>query len=563
MSKLVVIRLRDGNFEQEGFSVTLQIGDEGKHHDTEIIGKLPSAPELPELYDDWQFSYRRLGLPVRLEAPSADVTNIATIANCQEAAEILTDSFNQWLNSEPFRPVKETFLRKLKPSDKIRIILQTENSLLRRLPWHLWELVAKDYTKAEIALSALKSDRIESPKTSNKKVRILAILGNSEGIDIEEDRKLLKKLLPGAEVRFLVEPRRQELTEKLWEQGWDILFFAGHSSSDSEGHRGRICINSTDSFSLEELKSALRKAIEGGLKLAIFNSCDGLGLATELAQLHIPQLIVMREPVPDKVAQAFLKYFLTALAGGKSLYLAVREAREKLEGLEDECPCASWLPVICQNPAQAPFVFNRNWVSFPTVSLASIAIAALIIGVRYLGVLQPLELKAYDQMMQLRPNEGLDPRILVVGVNKDDINAQDSKERGWFSLSDARLVRLLKEIKKYQPRAIGLDMYRDLPLDAKPNADLEKLFQENENLFAVCKVRDLKSGDVRGIPPAPFIPKENLVFSDVLLDSDQVLRRHLLSIEPSSPCAAENALSWQLAQQYLYPIFRTSRCIMK
>jgi hypothetical protein len=36
--------------------------------------------------------------------------------------------------------------------------------------------------------------------------------------------------------------------------------------------------------------------------------------------LQIPQAIVMREPVPDKVAQEFLKHFLKAFSRGKSLY---------------------------------------------------------------------------------------------------------------------------------------------------------------------------------------------------------------------------------------------------
>ncbi len=171
-------------------------------------------------------------------------------------------------------------------------------------------------------------------------------------------------------------------------------------------------------------------------------------------------------------------------------------------------------------------------------------------------MLQPLELKAYDQMMQLRPEEGLDPRILIVAITPDDIKTQDSKERSWFSLSDARLVQLLKEIKKYQPQSIGLDMYRDLPSNTKPNADLKKLFGEGRNsqdLFAVCKVKNPITGDASAETPPDFIPKENLTFSDVLLDSDQVLRRHLLSIDPKrhSFCTAENALSWELAQQYL------------
>ncbi len=88
--------------------------------------------------------------------------------------------------------------------------------------------------------------------------------------------------------------------------------------------------------------------------MAIFNCCDGLGLARQLSDLQMPQVIVMREPVPDKVAQEFLKYFLAAFANDQLLYLAVRHARERLQGIENEFPCASWLPVLCQNPATKP-----------------------------------------------------------------------------------------------------------------------------------------------------------------------------------------------------------------
>jgi len=65
-------------------------------------------------------------------------------------------------------------------------------------------------------------------------------------------------------------------------------------------------------------------------------------------------MIVMREPVPDLVAKEFLKYFLSSFSSGNSLFLAVREAREQLHGIENYFPCASWLPVICQNPAENP-----------------------------------------------------------------------------------------------------------------------------------------------------------------------------------------------------------------
>jgi hypothetical protein len=174
----------------------------------------------------------------------------------------------------------------------------------------------------------------------------------------QKDRVLLEEL-PDAEVTFLVEPPRQVLNDELWLQPWDILFFAGHSSTQPDEEIGNFRINSTDSLTIAELKNALTKAIEQGLHLAIFNSCDGLGLAVNLADLHIPQMIFMREPVPDKVAQEFLKNFLTEFSSGKPLYQSLREARSKLQGLENEFLYATWLPVICQNPAEIPLAWYQ------------------------------------------------------------------------------------------------------------------------------------------------------------------------------------------------------------
>lgn len=147
------------------------------------------------------------------------------------------------------------------------------------------------------------------------------------------------------------QPTASELITRLRSERWNIFFFAGHS--ETIGEKGRIRINATESLEISRFKNALREAIRNGLKIAIFNSCDGLALAQDLAHLHIPFTIVMREPVPDKVAQSFLKEFLTEYANGKSLYTSVRRARESLEKFHD-FPGATWLPVICQNPAEVP-----------------------------------------------------------------------------------------------------------------------------------------------------------------------------------------------------------------
>ncbi|PMB43478.1 sensor protein Chase2, partial [Fischerella thermalis CCMEE 5205] len=361
MGKLVVLKFAEGSFEQ-GFAVTLQIGEEGKLPDSEIAGRLPPATELLHKYKEWQSSYSRLDNRYRLSADKVQVTNVSIVKECDQTAYVLRSHLNSWLLDAEFRPVREKWLERLLPTDVVRVILQTENRELQRLPWHLWDVLER-YPKAEIAIAPPRYERIAAKKTHNKKVNILAIIGNSQGIDTQTDQALLRAL-PTAEVSFLVEPQRKELNDCLWQKNWDILFFAGHSSSQGNNHIGKIYLNKTDSLTIDELKYALKKAVERGLQLAIFNSCDGLGLAEKLANLHIPQMIVMREPVPDLVAQEFLKYFLDGFANGEPLYLAVREARERLQGLEDRFPCATWLPVICQNLAEVPPTWQEftGWI---------------------------------------------------------------------------------------------------------------------------------------------------------------------------------------------------------
>jgi len=183
-------------------------------------------------------------------------------------------------------------------------------------------------------------------------------LGDSKNINVEKDLAILQKQLPDAYILPLFQPRREQLSDQLWEQNWDILFFAGHSTSATI--EGRIYINDEESLTIKEIKFALRKAIESGLQLAIFNSCDGLKLAEGLEDLQLATSIVMREQISDQAAQKFLAYFLKPFANeGKPLYISVREARERLQTLENQYPCLSWLPVICEHPTAPTLTWRQ------------------------------------------------------------------------------------------------------------------------------------------------------------------------------------------------------------
>lgn len=353
VGKMVLLHIGSGS-PQTGFAVTLQIGAEQLLQSLQFTkGRLAPAIELFNLYDQWRLAYRKcFKTSFRLDIPDTQITNVSRkdlFYDCCSLASQLEKSLNNWLNDAEFRPIKERMLEQLAPTETIRIVMQTDDLLLRRLPFQLWDFLQR-YPRAEISLSQPSYERVETWRSAQATVQILAILGDSHGIDIQRDRALLTQL-PQAEITFLVEPDRQVLTDQLWRQPWDMMFFAGHSSTSQDSDLGFLSINLHDRLSIDQLKHGLKKAISQGLKLAIFNSCDCLGLVNELADLHIPYLIVMREPVPDYVAQEFLKNFLTSFASGQPLHLAVREAREKLQGLEDRFPCATWLPIICQNPS--------------------------------------------------------------------------------------------------------------------------------------------------------------------------------------------------------------------
>ncbi|MFB8792150.1 MAG: CHASE2 domain-containing protein [Potamolinea sp.] len=555
MGKLIVLKL-DGDFNQ-GFRVTLEIGLEGDRPEVEITGNLPPATYLTEQYDNWQSIYRSLGKRYRIitiidRKTRIDVPLKERIQECRTQAFKLRDRLNSWLKADSFLSIREKWLEKVSTSDDVRVMIRADNQQLWQLPWQQWDLLEL-YSFAEIELSSLEYERPPKVQESSQKdqIKILAILGHSEGIKVEEDRKRLENL-PNAATTFLVEPQRQELNDQLWQQTWDILFFAGHSQT--EGEQGRIYLNQTDSLTLDELKYGLQKAVDGGLKLAIFNSCDGLGLARDLAQLNIPQLIVMREPVADQVAQKFLRYFLDSFASGKPLYRAVQEARQRLQGLEDDFPCASWLPVICQNPASVPLKWPELsepakkpfWPRLRTLVVTSLVVTSIVMGGRSLGILQKWELKAYDQLLRQRPSETADSRILLVGANEEDLRKYK------HPLSDAVLAQIIAKLQQHRPLAIGLDIFRDQPVPPGYQSFVTQL-QQNPHLFTVCFGTESENS----VAPPPKSPAEQLGFNDLENDeSDNAVRRHLQSrtpnpISPRSPCKTPYSFSLQLAYRYL------------
>jgi tetratricopeptide (TPR) repeat protein len=141
-----------------------------------------------------------------------------------------------------------------------------------------------------------------------------------------------------------------------------MIVFAGHGDTDAAG-QGFLELNDDgELLRFNEIWYGLRKAVRSGLQLALFNSCFGLGLLAQNLQddAQIPHMIVMRDLVPDAIAQAFLNYFLQDFVAGEPIPVAANRARERLQALEPQYPCATWLPVIWQNPYALPLGLGVN-----------------------------------------------------------------------------------------------------------------------------------------------------------------------------------------------------------
>jgi CHASE2 domain-containing sensor protein len=186
-----------------------------------------------------------------------------------------------------------------------------------------------------------------------------------------------------------------------------------------------------------------------------------------------------------------------------------------------------------------------------TVLWTSLAMTVGLVIMRLLGLLQPLELTAYDQLLRLRPSEPQDERILIIEITEDDIQ-QELKERG-TALSDASFDRLLKKVLPHQPRLIGLDIYRDFKSQLP---SLITQLRQSDRIYGVCKTPEVDQHGQRlsaGTPMPGNIAPNRVGFSDAIADAGGVVRRHLLMQEkvPDAKCTSEHAFSLLLAQRYL------------
>ena len=177
------------------------------------------------------------------------------------------------------------------------------------------------------------------------------------------------------------------------------------------------------------------------------------------------------------------------------------------------------------------------------ISLALGLIAsAIIIGLRSAGFFQFVELATYDIYLRLKEQHSLaEPRVVLVQTIEPDI-----QKLGEWPLTDSRMAETLKKLLAHEPRAIGVDLYRDIPV-APGTDELNSLLTSEKRVFIIEKFGTDESNHVSG--PAVLQGTGQIGFADVPVDDDGVVRRGLLFLDDGENFSVSLAL--RLVMTYL------------
>ncbi|MEM9803804.1 MAG: CHASE2 domain-containing protein [Cyanobacteria bacterium P01_D01_bin.56] len=147
-------------------------------------------------------------------------------------------------------------------------------------------------------------------------------------------------------------------------------------------------------------------------------------------------------------------------------------------------------------------------------------VSTLVIAISATGFLQSLEWFAFDRFLRWKATDQIDSRFLIVTLGEEDL-----REIGEWPISDSKMASMLQSLQQHQPRLIGIDIYRDLPVGSGRD-ELISSFNAVPNVIGVEKVIG------ESVPPAPGLdPHSQIAMADLVEDDDGRIRRGLLAIQ--------------------------------
>ncbi|MGD1874660.1 MAG: CHASE2 domain-containing protein [Mastigocoleus sp.] len=375
----------------------------------------------------------------------------------------------------------------------VQVFLTCAPMKLNRYPWEAWEIGTEFATTETIAIirapSNIANETENTVKRKNRCPRILAVLGDDTGLNFQADKDAVNSLLKIADIEFvgwqpeqtpaeLMEQIKNAITDK---KGWDILFFAGHSN-ETELTGGELGIAPGVSISIREIAPQLSIAKQRGLNVAIFNSCSGLNIAESLIDLGFGQVLVMREPIHNRVAQEFLVKFLQGLGKRLDIYDSMMEAKQNLRMEKSHTYPSSYLvpSLFCHPGAKIYSIPYFGWKDRLRESLPNRVEGIVLAASLLLGVIPPFQLAmlntrmlttaAYRNATTQIPNKEAPP-VALIEIHRESIYRAQLPPSQLRPFNRSYIAKLINATRKLNASVVGVDFIFDTPQKDPPDGD--------------------------------------------------------------------------------------------
>jgi TRAP-type mannitol/chloroaromatic compound transport system substrate-binding protein len=238
----------------------------------------------------------------------------------------LHNALQQWFTGTEWGPLHRAL--RLHPGSPLRLRFAPSLRAMELWPWEelpldraLWRLPPSD---PALPIAAERQRR----------ARLLLVVGQEGDLPLDREIHTLEALAQRGRIHLVALRGAQSHPGRLREcleapPGWDGLIFLGHSHADREAG-GLLQLGDGQWLSGGSLEPSLRKAVDHGLQLALFNSCSGVDLAHRCLAAGVGWVQCFREPVPTEAAAAAFTALLRAMEAGKSFTTAMEEASHTL-----------------------------------------------------------------------------------------------------------------------------------------------------------------------------------------------------------------------------------------
>jgi hypothetical protein len=447
---------------------------------------------LTKLYQEWQKIYLSF-YNTALRGKVANMGSLPTppidwYARLVQAEAQFLSVFHNWLRSAELFDIRKQIAQVSKQNQTryLDIFIACITPDLAKLPWEVWEIgteFALDSSQIRIVRTATnrRGTVINTQGKYPSKARILVILGDDTGLNFESEKQAIASLKDYADVKFIgwqpnknIDDLKTEIVQTIsCQNGWDILFFAGHSNQTNLTG-GELGIAPGVALSISELEPALITAKDRGLQCAIFNSCNGLSIADKLIDLGISQVAVMREPIHNQVAEVFLPRFLQALSEYKDVHESLISAAQYLKVEKNfTYPSAYLIPSLFRHPGAELFRLQPTFINQVIENLVPnrrelivvsiLLIISLLLPVQQFLLQRRILLQAiYRQLTgQVAATVATveTPPVLLIEIDEDSI--RKAKISNPKPIDRKYLASLIDKLTANQAQIIGIDYLLD------------------------------------------------------------------------------------------------------